>query len=380
MRIFVKHHIYDLQQIKDTYNNFDSTETDTQQEYVDTYSNGGNLFFAGGKNDGKGDNPPQLSTYTPKDYSYLFSKDYQLQQQAKQIQKHQDNTKVVKKPEPKPIINNSSYRKSLEGNLDGKEKELYLREKEKTSSLSKSIAMAMTSKGLNEVDGFKPIIKGFLNKPDGHYVGYWTSEGEGTPYLDGYGPDNLFFMTVPHLDGWNLEGTHNLLPRYDDYLKSHYPNEKLVRTYSINTIEDNENSKPPYYFEPDTNIASYESFPPMNIEDMPIISSGHDRISYFMDDDNTVYKRVEDIYKYHPKDFKKTWGDDITHRGSSVVEQGRKKLDPFLAQSYLSQIDKNGHPFVYTTKWNPTDTLLLDDNIMRTLHRKKKERRRRYGI
>ncbi|MBR1718344.1 MAG: hypothetical protein IJ715_03650 [Bacilli bacterium] len=98
MRIFIKHHIYDLQQIKDTYNNFDSTETNTQQEYVDTYSNGGNLLFAGGENDGKGDNPPQISAYTPKDYSYLLSRNYQLQQEAEQIQKQQDNTRVVSKP------------------------------------------------------------------------------------------------------------------------------------------------------------------------------------------------------------------------------------------------------------------------------------------
>ena len=58
MRIFIKHGIYDLQQIKDTYNNFDSTKTDTKPEYVDTYSNGGNLFFAGGENNTNGNNPP----------------------------------------------------------------------------------------------------------------------------------------------------------------------------------------------------------------------------------------------------------------------------------------------------------------------------------
>ena len=60
MGIFVKQGIYDLQQIKDTYNNFDSTASDTyaQSEYVDTYSNGGNLFFAGGENNTNGNNPP----------------------------------------------------------------------------------------------------------------------------------------------------------------------------------------------------------------------------------------------------------------------------------------------------------------------------------
>ena len=124
MRIFVKHGIYDLQQIKDTYNNFDSTETNTQQEYVDTYSNGGNLFFAGGENDGKGDNPPQISAYTPKDYSYLFSRDYQLQRQAEQIQKQQDNTRVAIQPK----INKQITKQDKINYYRGKQKEVNKKE------------------------------------------------------------------------------------------------------------------------------------------------------------------------------------------------------------------------------------------------------------
>lgn len=300
-----------------------------------------------------------------KQYNVLYpNREEILQQQAEQTQRQQDNIKPTK--QEKAVMNTSSYRKSLEGDLKGMEEKLYLEEKEKTSNATKAVGRLLTSKGLFEVPGFKPMINGLLNKSKGRYVGYWASEEEeGLAYLDGYGVDDLFFMTVPSLEGWNLEGVHNLLPIYDDYIKERYPNE-LIRTYSVNTIEDDENSKPPYHFEPDTTINSHESFPPLDIKGNPVISSGNDKISYYMDDDGTVYKRVEDIYKYHPKDFRKTWGKTVNQkRGNSDLEKGLNHWTDIP----LSIIDYNGHPIVYTTKWHPTETFLIGDDVLDKLYR-----------
>ncbi|MBR1625973.1 MAG: hypothetical protein IJ681_02390 [Bacteroidales bacterium] len=435
--IFVRNGVYDLDYMRDHYNNLDSeTTSDDKPEYVNTYSNGGHLFGEGGD---KGKTPQHnftlrlatgfdsfgrpVQTEQDKQFEEAYRKAQEqvqkrnaqklieeskrlkaeetkksktitthpdlihqdfLQLQAERIKRQQDNIRNINSPKTiednaKEVLYNtsSSYRKSLEGNLYGKERELYQKEKKNADNFNKAVGRVLTSKGLLEVPGIKPMVKGLLNDPNGHYVGYWNSWGEGDPYLNGYGPDNLFFINVPHLEGWNLEGIHNLLPRYDSYLKSHYPNEKLVRTYSVNTIEDNENSKPPYYFEPDTNIKSYESFPPMNVKDSPIISSGNDYISYFMDNDGTVYKRVEDIYKYHPKDLMKTWGDDgKVSRGS---EREHKAFKPLVGIAG-AMIDENGHPMVYTTKWNPVDTFLLDDSLLNYLKKRRNERQIQVGF
>ena len=88
--LFIRSGIKDLNQMKDTYNNFDIYNT--------IYSNDNNLFATGSKINTKSDNPPAQFEYTPKDYSYLFSRDYQLQQQAEQIKRQQDNTRVTSKP------------------------------------------------------------------------------------------------------------------------------------------------------------------------------------------------------------------------------------------------------------------------------------------
>ena len=86
--LFIRSGIKDLNQMKDTYNNFDIYNT--------IYSNDNNLFATGSKINTKSDNPPAQFEYTPKDYSYVFSRDYQLQQQAEQIKRQQDNTRVTR--------------------------------------------------------------------------------------------------------------------------------------------------------------------------------------------------------------------------------------------------------------------------------------------
>lgn len=83
--LYIKNGIYDLNQMKEHFYNSINT-------------NDNNLFATGSKINTKSDNPPAQFEYTPKDYSYLFSRDYQLQQQAEQIKRQQDNTRVTSKP------------------------------------------------------------------------------------------------------------------------------------------------------------------------------------------------------------------------------------------------------------------------------------------